>query len=46
MWKHRQAIIERGQPGRFGRYCLTYLALSHVLLPPIAPIVDVFAIYG
>ena len=46
MWKHRRAVIEHGQSGRFGRYCLTYLALFHVLLPMIAPVVDVFSIYG
>jgi cellulose synthase/poly-beta-1,6-N-acetylglucosamine synthase-like glycosyltransferase/peptidoglycan/xylan/chitin deacetylase (PgdA/CDA1 family) len=46
MWKHRRAVIEHGQSGRFGRYCLTYLALFHVLLPLIAPVVDVFSIYG
>jgi cellulose synthase/poly-beta-1,6-N-acetylglucosamine synthase-like glycosyltransferase len=46
MWKHRRAVIEPGQSGRFGRYCLTYLALFHILLPLIAPVVDVFSIYG
>jgi cellulose synthase/poly-beta-1,6-N-acetylglucosamine synthase-like glycosyltransferase len=46
MWKHRRAVIEHGPSGRFGRYCLTYLALFHVLLPLIAPVVDVFSIYG
>jgi cellulose synthase/poly-beta-1,6-N-acetylglucosamine synthase-like glycosyltransferase/peptidoglycan/xylan/chitin deacetylase (PgdA/CDA1 family) len=46
MWKHRRAVVERGQSGRFGRYCLTYLALFHVLLPLIAPVVDVFSLYG
>lgn len=46
MWKHRRAVTERGQSGRFGRYCLSYLALFHVLLPLIAPVVDVFSIYG
>ena len=46
MWKHRRAVIERGQSGRFGRYCLTYLALFHVLLPLTAPVVDVFSLYG
>ena len=46
MWKNRRAIIERGPSGRFGRYCLTYLTLFHVLLPLIAPVVDVFSIYG
>lgn len=46
MWKHRRAVIEHGQSGRFGRYCLTYLALFHVMLPMIAPVVDVFSVYG
>jgi cellulose synthase/poly-beta-1,6-N-acetylglucosamine synthase-like glycosyltransferase len=46
MWKHRRAVIEHGQSGRFGRYCLTYLTLFHVLLPLSAPVVDVFSIYG
>lgn len=46
MWKHKRAVIEHGKSGRFGRYCLTYLALFHVLLPLIAPVVDVFSIYG
>ena len=46
MWKHRRAVLEHGQSGRFGRYCLTYLALFHVLLPLIAPVVDVFSVYG
>jgi cellulose synthase/poly-beta-1,6-N-acetylglucosamine synthase-like glycosyltransferase/peptidoglycan/xylan/chitin deacetylase (PgdA/CDA1 family) len=46
MWKNRRAVIERGPSGRFGRYCLTYLTLFHVLLPLMAPVVDVFSIYG
>jgi cellulose synthase/poly-beta-1,6-N-acetylglucosamine synthase-like glycosyltransferase/peptidoglycan/xylan/chitin deacetylase (PgdA/CDA1 family) len=46
MWKHRRAVIESGQSGRFGRYCLTYLAFFHVLLPLIAPVVDIFSLYG
>jgi cellulose synthase/poly-beta-1,6-N-acetylglucosamine synthase-like glycosyltransferase/peptidoglycan/xylan/chitin deacetylase (PgdA/CDA1 family) len=46
MWKHRRAIIDNGPSGRFGRYCLTYLTLFHVLLPLIAPVVDVFSVYG
>jgi len=46
MWKHRHAVIEHGQSGRFGRYSLTYLALFHVMLPMIAPVVDVFSVYG
>jgi cellulose synthase/poly-beta-1,6-N-acetylglucosamine synthase-like glycosyltransferase/peptidoglycan/xylan/chitin deacetylase (PgdA/CDA1 family) len=46
MWKHRRAIIDNGPSGRFGRYCLTYLTIFHVLLPLIAPVVDVFSVYG
>jgi len=46
MWKHRRSVIESGQSGRFGRYCLTYLTLFQVLLPLIAPVVDVFSLYG
>jgi cellulose synthase/poly-beta-1,6-N-acetylglucosamine synthase-like glycosyltransferase/peptidoglycan/xylan/chitin deacetylase (PgdA/CDA1 family) len=46
MWKHRRAVTERGQSGRFGRYCLTYLALFQVLLPLTAPVVDIFSLYG
>jgi cellulose synthase/poly-beta-1,6-N-acetylglucosamine synthase-like glycosyltransferase len=46
MWKHRWSVIEGGQSGRFGRYCLIYLTFFHVLLPLIAPVVDVFSIYG
>src|SRR6266704_3070282 len=46
MWKHRRAVIERGASGRFGRRCLIYLVLFHVLLPLFAPIVDVAVIYS
>jgi len=46
MCKNRRAIVESGQSGRFGRYCLTYLTLFHVLLPLIAPVVDIFSVYG
>jgi cellulose synthase/poly-beta-1,6-N-acetylglucosamine synthase-like glycosyltransferase/peptidoglycan/xylan/chitin deacetylase (PgdA/CDA1 family) len=46
MWKHKRALVQRGPSGRFGRRCLTYLALFHVLLPLLAPVVDVFSVYG
>ncbi len=46
MWKHRRAVAEHGASGRFGRRCLTYLALFHVLLPLIAPVVDLAMVYG
>jgi cellulose synthase/poly-beta-1,6-N-acetylglucosamine synthase-like glycosyltransferase/peptidoglycan/xylan/chitin deacetylase (PgdA/CDA1 family) len=46
MWKHRGALIRGGAAGRLGRRGLTYLLLFQVLLPLLAPVVDVFAIYG
>ena len=46
MWKHRRAVIERGPSGRFGRHCLTYLALFQVLMPLIAPAINVLSMYG
>ncbi|GAA2120167.1 bifunctional polysaccharide deacetylase/glycosyltransferase family 2 protein [Actinomadura napierensis] len=46
MWKHRRSLVERGASGRFGRRCLTYLAVFQVLLPLFAPAVDLFALFG
>ncbi|GAA0357183.1 glycosyltransferase [Actinoallomurus spadix] len=46
MWKHKRALVERGRSGRFGRRCLPYLAIFQVALPCLAPVVDVFAVYG
>jgi len=46
MWKHRGAVFQGGTAGRFGRRGLTYLALFQVVLPLLAPIIDVFALYG
>jgi len=46
MWKHRRAVFERGGSGRLGRRALPYLLLFQVLLPLLAPLVDVFAVWG
>ncbi|WP_405786774.1 bifunctional polysaccharide deacetylase/glycosyltransferase family 2 protein [Streptomyces sp. NBC_00029] len=46
MWKHRGALAQRGQAGKLGRRGLVYLLMFQVLLPLLAPIVDVFAVYG
>jgi cellulose synthase/poly-beta-1,6-N-acetylglucosamine synthase-like glycosyltransferase len=46
MWKHRVALRERGASGRLGRLGLLHLALFQVLLPLLAPLVDLFLIYG
>ena len=43
MWKHRSALRERNGVGRFG---LPYLLLFQVLLPLLAPAIDLFALYG
>ncbi|WP_063747149.1 bifunctional polysaccharide deacetylase/glycosyltransferase family 2 protein [Saccharothrix sp. NRRL B-16314] len=44
MWKHRGALFERGLGGRLGRRGLPYLALYQVVLPVLAPVIDVFAV--
>ncbi|MCF2529623.1 bifunctional polysaccharide deacetylase/glycosyltransferase family 2 protein [Yinghuangia soli] len=46
MWKHRKALVERGPAGHLGRRGLPYLFLFQVLMPLLAPVVDVFALYG
>jgi cellulose synthase/poly-beta-1,6-N-acetylglucosamine synthase-like glycosyltransferase/peptidoglycan/xylan/chitin deacetylase (PgdA/CDA1 family) len=46
MWKHRHALFERGPAGRFGRRGLPYLLMFQVLLPMLAPAVDLIAVYG
>ena len=45
MYWHRRSIVERGQAGRLGRRGLPYLWLFQVLLPLLAPVVDVAAVY-
>ncbi|MBC9718198.1 glycosyltransferase [Streptomyces sp. TRM66268-LWL] len=46
MWKHKRAIIERGPSGRFGRVGLPLVSLFMVLAPLLAPLIDVFLLYG
>jgi cellulose synthase/poly-beta-1,6-N-acetylglucosamine synthase-like glycosyltransferase/peptidoglycan/xylan/chitin deacetylase (PgdA/CDA1 family) len=46
MWKHRGALVQRGPAGKLGRRGLGYLLVFQVLLPLLAPVVDVFALYG
>jgi cellulose synthase/poly-beta-1,6-N-acetylglucosamine synthase-like glycosyltransferase/peptidoglycan/xylan/chitin deacetylase (PgdA/CDA1 family) len=41
VWKHRRAVVERGAAGRLGRRGLPYLMLFQIVLPVLAPIVDV-----
>ncbi|MFE0464321.1 bifunctional polysaccharide deacetylase/glycosyltransferase family 2 protein [Kitasatospora sp. NPDC058965] len=46
MWKHRGALVQRGQAGKLGRRGLLYLLAFQVLLPLLAPVVDLFSLYG
>lgn len=46
VWKHRRAFLERGAAGQLGRRGLPYLLLFQVVLPVLAPIVDVAAVFG
>ena len=46
MWKHRAAMAESGSGGKLGRRGLTYLLAFQVLLPLLAPAVDVAAVYS
>ncbi|MGF1426421.1 glycosyltransferase [Kitasatospora sp. LaBMicrA B282] len=46
IWKHRQAVAERGTAGRLGRRTLPYLLLFQLALPLAAPLLDAAALYG
>ena len=46
MWKHRAGITQRGPGGTYARRGLAYMVIFQVLLPLLAPAVDVFAVYG
>lgn len=46
MWKHRHAVLESGAAGKLGRRGLPYLLAFQVLLPLLAPIIDVTALYS
>jgi hypothetical protein len=45
VWKHRAAMWRRGE-WRIGRLGLPYLVLFQIALPLLAPLIDLFAIYG
>ncbi|HEX6455118.1 MAG TPA: bifunctional polysaccharide deacetylase/glycosyltransferase family 2 protein [Solirubrobacterales bacterium] len=45
VWKHRRAVLEGGE-GRIGRVGIPYLLLFQVLLPLLAPLIDIFTLYG
>ncbi|MFF0832228.1 MULTISPECIES: glycosyltransferase [unclassified Streptomyces] len=46
IWKHRRAVVERGPSGRFGRVGLPLVSLFMVVAPLLAPLIDVFLVYG
>ena len=47
VWKHRSALIGRRQGrSRIGRLGLPYLIAFQILLPLLAPLIDLFALYG
>jgi cellulose synthase/poly-beta-1,6-N-acetylglucosamine synthase-like glycosyltransferase len=45
VWKHRAAIWRPGEE-RIGRRGIPYLVLFQIALPLLAPLIDVFSIYG
>ena len=46
IWKHRGAVRDPGPSGRFGRRALPFITLFSVLLPLLAPLLDIMAVYG
>ncbi|MER5833568.1 glycosyltransferase [Streptomyces sp. NPDC002130] len=46
IWKHRRALVDKGPSGRFGRIGLPLVSLFMVLAPLLAPLIDVFLVYG
>ncbi|GGK97661.1 hypothetical protein GCM10010094_68200 [Streptomyces flaveus] len=46
MWKHRGALRDSGHSGRFGRVGLPLVTVFMVLTPLLAPLIDLFALYG
>ncbi|MGW5717848.1 bifunctional polysaccharide deacetylase/glycosyltransferase family 2 protein [Amycolatopsis sp. NPDC003865] len=46
VWKHRVTVLRGGSAGRLGRRGLPYLVLFQVVLPMLAPLVDVAAVFG
>ena len=45
VWKHRSAVWHHGEQA-IGRRGLPYLVCFQIALPSIAPLIDLFAIYG
>jgi len=45
VWKHRAAVWRPGER-RIGRRCIPYLVLFQIALPLLAPLIDLFSLYG
>jgi cellulose synthase/poly-beta-1,6-N-acetylglucosamine synthase-like glycosyltransferase/peptidoglycan/xylan/chitin deacetylase (PgdA/CDA1 family) len=45
IWKHRAAFWRKGEE-RIGRRALPYLVLFQIALPLLAPLIDLFSVYG
>jgi cellulose synthase/poly-beta-1,6-N-acetylglucosamine synthase-like glycosyltransferase len=46
IWKNRGAVRDTGHGRRLGRVGLPYLLAFQVILPLLAPLIDIFALYG
>jgi cellulose synthase/poly-beta-1,6-N-acetylglucosamine synthase-like glycosyltransferase len=46
IWKHRRAMLGRGSDRRLGWIALPSILVLQVLTPMLAPVIDVFALYG
>jgi cellulose synthase/poly-beta-1,6-N-acetylglucosamine synthase-like glycosyltransferase/peptidoglycan/xylan/chitin deacetylase (PgdA/CDA1 family) len=47
VWKHKGAIVNRDpRQRRIGRRALPYMILFQILLPIVAPLIDLYALYG
>lgn len=47
VWKHKRALLTRDpRQRRIGRRALPYMFFFQILLPIVAPLIDLFALYG
>jgi cellulose synthase/poly-beta-1,6-N-acetylglucosamine synthase-like glycosyltransferase/peptidoglycan/xylan/chitin deacetylase (PgdA/CDA1 family) len=47
VWKHRGAVLSHDpRERRIGRRALPYMLMFQIVLPVIAPVIDLFALYG
>ena len=46
VWKHRGAVVQGGAGRRLGLVGIPYMVAFQVVLPLVAPVIDVFAIHG